>query len=975
MSASSGGGWSEVTTGVQPTTIQLPGGYELRDTLGAGGMGEVVRAFDPRLHREVAMKRVKQTAQSPELRARLLREARITATLNHPGIVPVLDVGELDDGRLFYTMRLIAGRTLDQVGDLPLARRLRHVLDAVQAVAYAHANDVIHRDLKPQNILVGAFGETLVVDWGLARRLHQTIEPVAAQGLPSDATEPDSHSELTRLGAVLGTEQWMSPEQARGEQLGPTADVYALGAVLVEVITGGRGDWVVLAGQIEDARLQAIAWRCLSEHPVDRYPTAGALAEDLAAWLDGDRVSAYRYTWRDELSSWIDRHRNALTGLSLAVVAGAVGLSVAGALALQERARAIEAEADAVEQRDRANAQLARSMAREAVQSLADGDWGTARLLAASSLSLGEDPRARGVWMADSGMVLELQPVEPGCPDAVPDRNGWVCPDRSLGTSYAVSAGSGETWVVDRARLALLDIHGQELQRFPDPHIGTLSATAGAVGLVTGGTLQMLTRDGEAYSQKVCDDASAHHPSHMTEDRTLLFACRNGRFGRFDGEAVRMQPIPDAPDDIFDLASTDSHVFMAAKDRYEARHAGDLSLDFAFPVSAGAPQRIEVDPTGRWALLHAAAPGAVLYDLDRRREAWRLPATWSAALSPDDRLRLVTDRGPAELDIASLRTPGVGHHNLGLADVAVSPDGERVALARGDGVVTVWRGGLLQATLPHPGPEPSVARSMAWGDSGLLVSRMWTSRALYVEQDDGGFLHRPLPGGGCRRLLWHATGPACFGFTHLGAVFDYTRDAGLGASKDGSGTRAPGRPVLDWLSEVGEDGSVVRYGPDGIPHHEFTVPGAQFVAITADGSQLALVVDDTVHVFTADGASLFDIDTSTPLEDVAWSVDGRWLAAGAADGRTFVWTADGHLRAELTLHTDQVSTVVFTEDALWTGSWDGFAYRWPLSRLDDTPDPPQVAERWALPPPGSGVTAVDGPVRRTEPRAPRATAP
>ena len=260
--------------------------YELRGRVGRGGMGTVWRAYDRELGREVALKVMNGPDPPPGGEARLRTEAQVLARLEHPGLVPVHDLGTLPDGRLFYAMKLVRGRRLDEhVRDLrSAAARLRVFERICEAVAFAHAHGVIHRDLKPPNVMVGPFGEVLVLDWGVAKVLADAepavvpaVDPPAARGVDVDAAT------LTAAGTVLGTPGYMAPEQARGESaVGVAADVYALGALLC-----------FLAGEDPPRALAAVIARARAPRPEDRYPAVGALQEDIARFLSDLPVSAY----------------------------------------------------------------------------------------------------------------------------------------------------------------------------------------------------------------------------------------------------------------------------------------------------------------------------------------------------------------------------------------------------------------------------------------------------------------------------------------------------------------------------------------------------------------------------------------------------------------------------------------------------------------------------------------------------------
>lgn len=303
---------------------ELPGRYrqERSQELGRGGIGRVVTARDEVTGREVAMKQLlpertadaTSTVQSVTLEARFLREARLAAQLEHPAIVPVYEVGRRADGSLYYTMRRIRGRTLAEAvraaGTLDGRLRLvSSVLAVAQALAYAHSRSVLHRDVKPQNVMLGAFGETHLLDWGLAR-----VKGRAA----SKGEEPSLAPDITggvQPGAV-GTPSYMSPEQALGrlEVMDERTDVWGLGAMLYEVLTGRppyvgpsaidviqqvvADDWTPVKQLVPDAPadLVAVVGKALAKDPARRYATAKDFAEDLEAWLQGRRVSARDYS-------------------------------------------------------------------------------------------------------------------------------------------------------------------------------------------------------------------------------------------------------------------------------------------------------------------------------------------------------------------------------------------------------------------------------------------------------------------------------------------------------------------------------------------------------------------------------------------------------------------------------------------------------------------------------------------------------
>jgi serine/threonine protein kinase len=257
--------------------------YELVEKLGQGGMGTVYRCRDRDLDRDVALKVLSLLPTDVQARDRMLQEARIIARLEHPGIVPVHDVGTLPDGRVYYAMKLVRGRRLDEPTDAPLAERLRTFEKVCQAVAFAHAHGVLHRDLKPQNIMVGSFGEVLVMDWGLAKEAGARSASKESSPL-TPAPCPLPSEPKTQTGAVLGTPGYMAPEQARGDgdRVDERTDVYALGGILAFLLDR-RGP----------RPLEAVCRKALAPEPADRYPSVAELAADVARFQAGQRVTAY----------------------------------------------------------------------------------------------------------------------------------------------------------------------------------------------------------------------------------------------------------------------------------------------------------------------------------------------------------------------------------------------------------------------------------------------------------------------------------------------------------------------------------------------------------------------------------------------------------------------------------------------------------------------------------------------------------
>jgi eukaryotic-like serine/threonine-protein kinase len=282
--------------------------YRLLEEVARGGMGVVYAAEDEQLQRRVALKVLDLPGSEGELASRLLREARVLARLEHPGIVPVHDVGTLTDGRVFYTMKFVEGQQLDKYIEsfASIPDRLRVFLRICDAVAFAHARGVLHRDLKPANVMVGPFGEVLVMDWGLAkilanppetgwRQAHATISSATPANRDTLATV------VTGQGSVMGTPGYMSPEQARGEVelLSPRSDIFSLGALLRFAIRESH----------PPRSLQAICAKACAQESEDRYASVQELAADVSRHLDGLAVAAYRESIFENLARVYSRNR------------------------------------------------------------------------------------------------------------------------------------------------------------------------------------------------------------------------------------------------------------------------------------------------------------------------------------------------------------------------------------------------------------------------------------------------------------------------------------------------------------------------------------------------------------------------------------------------------------------------------------------------------------------------------------------
>lgn len=325
-----------------------------------GGLGMVSVAHDNEVHREVALKEIlPQYANDEQSRARFLLEAEITGGLEHPGVVPVYGLGQYDDGRPFYAMRFIKGASLKEASErlhsetavdfnsVEFRKLVGRFIDVCEAIQYAHSRGVLHRDLKPGNIMLGKYGETLVVDWGLAK-VKGRGDLVAYEDEATLRPRSGSGCTPTQIGTAIGTPAFMPPEQALGnlDQLGPRSDIYSLGATLYFLLTGRRPfesnslDDVLIAVQRGDfpnprvvnhsipKPLEAICLKAMALNIDDRYAEPQDLTEDIERWLGDEPVTAFKEPWTIRAQRWARRHQTLAASITVLLFAGAVAFAV-----------------------------------------------------------------------------------------------------------------------------------------------------------------------------------------------------------------------------------------------------------------------------------------------------------------------------------------------------------------------------------------------------------------------------------------------------------------------------------------------------------------------------------------------------------------------------------------------------------------------------------------------------------------------
>jgi serine/threonine-protein kinase len=413
--------------------------YSLSRLHAAGGIGQVWLARDLDLDREVALKEIRpERGENPVVWARFLKEAKITGQLEHPGIVPVYELRGQRSSSPYYTMRFIRGRTLAEVikgfhdkrlrgeaGSVDLHGLLTAFVAICNALAYAHARGVIHRDLKPQNVVVGDYGEVIVLDWGLAKLID---DPERDTELAPVTYHGDTPLGETMQGQVLGTPGYMAPEQAEGriDRMDRRTDVYGLGAILYAILGGsapfhGTDSNQVLRRVQREApqkprelwpavppALEAICLKALAKRPDERYGSAADLGREVQRWLADEPVESYPEPLPARAARWARQHKTAVAGAASLLLTAVVALVVGLVLLQQEQARTEKERLDAVAARDVANKNEHRALQ---AQQKADANATSAQLAekkaAASASSAAEQ---RQLTLATlQGLVTSVQ--------------------------------------------------------------------------------------------------------------------------------------------------------------------------------------------------------------------------------------------------------------------------------------------------------------------------------------------------------------------------------------------------------------------------------------------------------------------------------------------------------------------------------------------------------------------------------------
>jgi eukaryotic-like serine/threonine-protein kinase len=917
-------------------TLQQSGRYSVKGEHGRGGIGLVLVAYDEHVGREIAIKELipepgGEPGDSPgqppaAVAARFLREARVTGQLEHPNIVPVYEVGRREDGTLYYTMKLVRGKNLAEAlrecGDLDeRLRLLPHYVDLCNAVAYAHSRGVIHRDIKTDNVMLGEFGETVVLDWGLAKVAGE--QDIGVRELERGIRlYQDAEAGKTVDGRAIGTPAYMSPEQADGrvEDIDERSDLWSLGAVLYELLTGrppfeGVNAFEIIGKVLADAipppasldpeippELASVCEKALQRDKDARYQKASGLAEEVEAYQSGARVRAYEYSSWELLKRFVGRNK-ALSGavavLLILLLAGSAVIysqyrkaevaRVNEAVARIKAEEALDAERAAREKASVASRQLAVAYQAFAEREIALKDYMSAKIYAAAALLYDPDhPRSPHHYpVAGSGMsagglsrLLKVQSIlyTVAIQSRVVRRS--VLRASKGGAVYAVAFSP------DGARLATAGAGGavrvwdRKTRRLAGPPLLGHKKLVTSLAFSPDGRL--LASAGNDLTVRLWDAKRGQPLASLRGHTEPILGLAFSPDGRLLASVSKDKTVR-----LWDMTTRTLHKVYTRHE--ETVFAVAFSPKGGLIATAGSDRTVRVwRPTDLQDVVQLKGHGGSVFSL-----AFTPDSKLLASAGEDQTIRLWAV--PSGLHVATLR----GHRQL-VRSVSCSPDGRLLASASFDETVRVWSLAERRVVATLRGHSTRVF-AVAFSPKGDLVASVGRDRTTRL----WGIAARPTVAtlGGHRDLV-EALAISPDGRLLVSGSYDAT--------------------VRVW--------DVVGRRPvRQLKGHKKAVLAVAYdvhSGLIASGSR-----DRTVILWRgATGARMATlVGHDGDVNSVAFSPDGAVLATASADRTVRLWDPQsGRLRARLTGHRDEVYGVAFSPrgNLLASTSFDGTIRLW-----------------------------------------------
>ena len=873
---------------------EYPGRYIPVGEYSRGGMGRILLVRDQHLAREVALKELLPgraervptgSATLPPQAARFIQEARITGRLEHPSIVPIYELGRRADGTLYYTMKLVRGQTLSkaiaEAGGLEQRLRLlSHFLDLCQAIAYAHSCGVIHRDIKSANTMVGEFGETVVIDWGLAKSNDRSDIQAESLTRAVEALQTEETRGIdTTDGKVMGTPVFMAPEQALGliERVDARSDVYSLGAVLYELLAGAppfQGgsakeviDKVVLGAYAPIATLEpaapaeliAICARAMANNPDDRYQSSKELADEINRFMSGGLVRSYDYRFREHLKRFARRYRAILTTAAAATLALAALAVFYNVQLVASRDQAETSRLQAVIEKDKAE--------RDnyfALFALADRSCGESQIDQAKDLLANCPARYRNwEWGRLNQLCNLAYQTFRGHTDGI-NSIAFTPDERVLAT--ASSDGTVRVWDTARGD-TLHTLNGQTGKQLavaisPD---GRCAAAAGAQG-----TVNLWNIDTGALIRNVGDHTAAINAlAYSPDGRAIVSAGSDGAARIWDvetGTALRTL----------------------------VGHLNDITSVACAPTGFRVATASSDDTARVW----DGATGSVLcvfkeHKSDVTSITFSADGTSVASGSLDGTVKIWS---PESGEVTSTLIEGAP-----VNAVAFSPDGESLAVANSHNTVTVWHW--------RPPAEPTYVIS---GHSGEVKSVAFLAKGhnIATGSEDGAAklwsrdevpgqlrLHQPLGNGQFARFTAGADGNHIVAADAEGycAVWDLRSDVPTARIAVGVVNGLELNTKSGRLLSVRADGAInVWDAASGASITTLDARGCSVVTLNDAGSLLGVGRrDGDLSIYTIpDGAERFHLHgAGAAVCALAFSPDNRFVASGTQDNTVTIWDA------------------------------------------------------------------------------------